>query len=127
MVLPAGLYQAGHIAAHRCLTQPGRYTLSVRMRSRMEPIYFMRFCEATPEMARSMNEGILDFHAYSTSFEVFGTGVEAAYYAPVTARPAPAAGTPLETLPERPPAAEELPGPQTTARGGSLFAPPQSR
>ncbi len=36
------------------------YRLSVRMRSRMEPIYFMRFCTATPEMERRMLEQTLD-------------------------------------------------------------------
>ena len=29
------------------LQQPGTYRLSFRMRSRAEPIYFMRFCGAT--------------------------------------------------------------------------------
>jgi hypothetical protein len=57
--VPAGLIQA-----------PGTYRLSVRMRSRLEPIYFMKFCGATPEMIRSMNESILDVHAYSVAFEI---------------------------------------------------------
>ncbi len=54
-----------------CLIQaPGTYRLSMRMRSRMEPIYFMKFCDATPDMIRSMNESILDVHAYSVAFEI---------------------------------------------------------
>ena len=52
------------------LREPGRYRLSFRMRSRIEPIYFMRFCNSTIEMQRAMNEGILDFHPSSVEFEV---------------------------------------------------------
>ena len=52
------------------IRQPGRYRLSVRMRSRAEPIYFMKFCESTPEMIRTMNERMLDFHAYAVEFDV---------------------------------------------------------
>jgi hypothetical protein len=52
------------------INQPGTYRLSVRMRSRAEPIYFMRFCDATPEMERMMNEWIADFHVNTVTFEV---------------------------------------------------------
>ena len=52
------------------LKKPGTYTLSVRMRSRAEPIYFMRFVGATTEMERAMNEWMLDIHPYSVAFEV---------------------------------------------------------
>lgn len=52
------------------LCQPGRYRLSVRMRSRTEPPYFMRFAKATPDMLRSMNEGIIDVHPASYEFEI---------------------------------------------------------
>ncbi len=52
------------------IRRPGVYRLSVRMRSRAEPIYFMRFCDATPEMERMMNEWIADFHVNTVSFEV---------------------------------------------------------
>lgn len=52
------------------LTKPGTYKLAVRMRSRAEPIYFMKFVGATSEMEQSMNEWMLDFHAYTTEFEV---------------------------------------------------------
>ena len=57
------------IPAH-LFTEPGCYRLSVRMRSRAEPIYFMKFVNATPEMIRSMNEGILDVHTFSKIFFV---------------------------------------------------------
>ncbi len=52
------------------MQQPGTYRLSVRMRSRSEPIYFMRFCNATPEMERMMNQWIADFHMSTVTFEV---------------------------------------------------------
>lgn len=54
----------------KLMCQPGRYRLSFRMRSRTEPMYFMRLCEATPEMLRSMVEGTLDIHPQSVEFEV---------------------------------------------------------
>jgi hypothetical protein len=40
------------------------------MRSRTEPLYFMRFCGSTTEMQRAMLEGTLDFHQSSVEFEV---------------------------------------------------------
>jgi hypothetical protein len=57
--VPAGLMQ-----------QPGSYRLSVRLRSRVEPTYFMKLVECTPDMIRRMNEGILDIHPASQSFWV---------------------------------------------------------
>ncbi len=52
------------------MCEPGHYRLSFRLRSRLEPIYFMRFCGSTDEMIRSMNEGMLDFHESSVEFFV---------------------------------------------------------
>ena len=52
------------------LCKPGKYRLSVRLRSRLEPIYFMRFCGATPEMERRMIESTLDLHPYTVEFQV---------------------------------------------------------
>jgi hypothetical protein len=52
------------------IKQPGTYRLSFRMRSRSEPVYFMRFCKATEEMERSMNEWMIDIHPSSVEFEV---------------------------------------------------------
>jgi hypothetical protein len=49
---------------------PGRYRLSVRLRSRVEPPYFLLFCDGTPDMLTSLNESILDAHPYSTEFVV---------------------------------------------------------
>ena len=52
------------------MKKPGKYKLSVRMRTRAEPIYFMRFVQATPEMERTMNQWMLDVHPYSVEFDV---------------------------------------------------------
>lgn len=52
------------------MKQPGVYKLSVRLRSRAEPIYFMEFCGATTDMKQSMNEWMLSIHPYSVQFEV---------------------------------------------------------
>ena len=52
------------------MTKPGTYKLAVRMRSRAEPIYFMKFVGATADMEQSMNEWMVDFHQYTTEFEV---------------------------------------------------------
>lgn len=52
------------------LCKPGKYRLSVRMRSRVEPPYFMIFCKGTPDMLKSLNENILDVHPYSVEFEI---------------------------------------------------------
>jgi hypothetical protein len=57
--IPAGL-----------LKQKGKYRLSVRLRSRVEPPYFLLFCDGTPEMLTTLNESILDAHPYSTEFVV---------------------------------------------------------
>jgi nitrate/TMAO reductase-like tetraheme cytochrome c subunit len=52
------------------ITKPGNYRLAFRLRSRAEPIYFMRFVRATKEMERRMNERMLSFKAYTTEVEV---------------------------------------------------------
>ena len=54
----------------KLITKPGKYRLASRMRSRAEPIYFMRFVEATTEMERAMNEWMLDIHPYTVEFDV---------------------------------------------------------
>ena len=59
---PLGARRAKYVVPGSLITMPGQYRLSVRMRSRAEPIYFMRYCKATPEMERNMNEWMLDFH-----------------------------------------------------------------
>ena len=52
------------------IKKPGKYRLAFRMRSRAEPIYFMRFVGATKEMERRMNERMLSFKARTVEFEV---------------------------------------------------------
>jgi len=52
------------------MTKAGTYRLGVRLRSRAEPIYFMRFVGATPEMEEAMNQWMLDAHAYVVEFDV---------------------------------------------------------
>ncbi len=52
------------------MKMPGTYRLSVRLRSRVEPPYFMLFCGGTPDMLNALNESILDIHPYSTEFVV---------------------------------------------------------
>jgi nitrate/TMAO reductase-like tetraheme cytochrome c subunit len=52
------------------IKKPGKYRLAFRMRSRAEPIYFMRFVGATKEMERRMNERMLSFHVYTADLDV---------------------------------------------------------
>jgi hypothetical protein len=47
---PLGWRDAEYSVPGELLTKPGTYKLQVRMRSRAEPIYFMRFVGATQEM-----------------------------------------------------------------------------
>ena len=54
------------------IKKPGKYQLAFRMRSRAEPIYFMRFVGATKAMEQTMNERIMNFHAFAVELEVKG-------------------------------------------------------
>ena len=67
---PLGSKIAKYSVPAAAIAAPGKYRLAVRMRSRAEPIYFMRFVGATSDMERSMNEWMLDIHPYSVEFEV---------------------------------------------------------
>jgi hypothetical protein len=67
---PLGSRVANYTVPAMAMLKPGKYRLAVRMRSRAEPIYFMRFVGATVDMERSMNEWMLDIHPYSVEFEV---------------------------------------------------------
>jgi hypothetical protein len=51
-------------------SKPGKYRVSVRMRSRMEPPYFMRQIHSTPDMLRRMNQNMLDLRPGSHTFWV---------------------------------------------------------
>jgi Cytochrome c554 and c-prime len=67
---PLGSRRVPYRIPGHLIQQPGMYRLSFRLRSRSEPIYFMRFCGATEEMERSMNEWMIDVHPMSAEFEV---------------------------------------------------------
>ena len=67
---PLGMRKAKYVIPAQLMCEPGTYRLSVRLRSRAEPIYFMKFVGATPEMIRMMNEWIVDGHVQSVVFEV---------------------------------------------------------
>ena len=67
---PLGWRDAEYKVPAGVMTEPGTYTLAVRLRSRAEPIYFMRFVGATPEMEQAMNEWMIDIRPYAVQFEV---------------------------------------------------------
>jgi hypothetical protein len=67
---PLGARRVPYKVPGHLLCEPGRYRLSFRLRSRTEPLYFMRFCGSTTEMQRAMLEGTLDFHQSSVEFDV---------------------------------------------------------
>ncbi|MEM7407901.1 MAG: cytochrome C, partial [Pseudomonadota bacterium] len=52
------------------MTKPGKYTLAVRLRSRAEPIYFMKFVDGTDDMEQAMNEWMIDIHPQAVEFAV---------------------------------------------------------
>lgn len=67
---PLGEKQAKYVVPGDLITRPGKYRLAFRMRSRGEPIYFMRFVRSTKEMEQSMNERIMNFHDFAVELEV---------------------------------------------------------
>lgn len=67
---PFSTRDASYTVPGNLLAKPGTYKLAVRMRSRAEPIYFMKFIGATTEMERSMNEWMVDIHPYTVEFTV---------------------------------------------------------
>ncbi len=67
---PLGTKRAKYRVPADLISQRGIYRISTRIRSRMEPVYFMRFCNATPEMERRMLEQTLDVAQQAVEFEV---------------------------------------------------------
>jgi hypothetical protein len=67
---PLGEKIASYKVPGGLITRPGKYRLAFRMRSRAEPIYFMRFVGATKPMEQSMNERIMNFHAFEVEVDV---------------------------------------------------------
>ncbi|MSP67685.1 MAG: cytochrome C [Alphaproteobacteria bacterium] len=69
-ITPLSYRDASYSVPGNLLARPGKYRLAVRMRSRAEPMYFMRFVGATVDMEQAMNEWMLDIHPYTVEFEV---------------------------------------------------------
>ena len=67
---PLGMKAAKYKIPASAFTKPGTYKMAVRLRSRAEPIYFMKFVGATEEMVSRMNERMIDIHPYTVEFEV---------------------------------------------------------
>ncbi|MEM1298136.1 MAG: multiheme c-type cytochrome [Pseudomonadota bacterium] len=67
---PLGYRDAVYNIPSEAFTKPGRYRLQSRLRSRAEPIYFMKFVFATDEMIRTMNEWMIDIHPAAVEFDV---------------------------------------------------------
>lgn len=67
---PLGWMRAKYRVPGNLIKKPGKYRLAFRMRSRAEPIYFMRFVGATEEMERRMNERTLSFKNFTAEIEV---------------------------------------------------------
>ncbi|MEI6862702.1 MAG: multiheme c-type cytochrome, partial [Verrucomicrobiota bacterium] len=67
---PLSQRDAAYIIPASALQEPGRYRLSIRMRSRAEPMYFMDFIGATPEMDQAMNEWMINLHESTAEFTV---------------------------------------------------------
>ena len=67
---PLGSRDAEYTIPADLMKKKGKYKLAVRLRSRAEPIYFMRFVGATSEMEQSMNQWMMDIHPYTVKFDV---------------------------------------------------------
>jgi hypothetical protein len=67
---PLGWRDAQYRVPAEKMTKKGTYKVLARMRSRAEPLYFMKFVGATQDMERSINEWMLDIHPYAVEFEV---------------------------------------------------------
>jgi hypothetical protein len=67
---PLGKRNAKFKVPAELMSKPGTYKLGVRLRSRAEPIYFMKFVGATSDMEQAMNEWMVDIHPYTVEFEV---------------------------------------------------------
>lgn len=67
---PLGSRDASYTVPGDLIRKPGTYRLAVRLRSRAEPIYFMRFVGATIDMEQAMNEWMIDIHPYTVAFTV---------------------------------------------------------
>lgn len=66
---PLGWRDARYSIPADAFSVPGKYVLQSRLRSRAEPIYFMKFVGATTDMERSINEWMIDIHPQAVEFE----------------------------------------------------------
>ena len=67
---PLGTRVAKYKIPASAFSKPGTYRFAARLRARTEPIYFMKFVDATTDMIRSENEWADAIHAYAVEFEV---------------------------------------------------------
>lgn len=67
---PLGFKDAEYEVPGELIDRPGTWRIQGRLRSRAEPMYFMRFVLATEEMERTMNEWMIDIHPVAVEFEV---------------------------------------------------------
>ena len=67
---PLGEKRARFTVPGHLIKEPGKYRIAFRLRSRAEPIYFMRFVGASKEMERLMNERLMNFKTSTTEFVV---------------------------------------------------------
>lgn len=67
---PFGYKDANYTVPGELIDRPGAWRIQGRLRSRAEPMYFMRFVFATEEMERAMNEWMIDVHPVAVEFEV---------------------------------------------------------
>ena len=67
---PLGTRKARYRIPAAALGKPGTYRLVSRMRSRAEPIYFMKFVGATTDMEQAINEWMIDLHPNAAAFDL---------------------------------------------------------
>ncbi len=67
---PYGHKDAEYEVPGELINRPGKWKIQARLRSRAEPMYFMKFVFATEEMERTMNEWMIDMHPTAVEFEV---------------------------------------------------------
>jgi hypothetical protein len=70
---PLGTRTAHYRVPAELMKKPGTYKLSIRLRGRTEPMYFMEFVGSTTDMKRSENEWVTDTHRQAVEFDV-GSG-----------------------------------------------------
>lgn len=67
---PLASRKAEYSVPASAMTKSGTYILAARLRSRAEPIYFMKFVDGTDDMEQAMNEWMVDIHPQAVEFVV---------------------------------------------------------